>query len=133
MPLNGIQMKSKQFLLVQQQRTKRSPSTFCLLCSLRFYICCFPQMGGGQSIKKGFGEGVGFSSKSYDQGGGRSLLIEMGEKCWKNWSLTPLQKTKFKIKSNNKAKPWIKALQSLMKKIYEKFLKSRSIQNEKNL
>ena len=44
-------------------------------------------------------------------------------------------KTKFKIKSNNKANPWITrgiAKSSKRKqKLYEKFLKNRSIQNEK--
>ena len=44
-------------------------------------------------------------------------------------------KTKFKIKSNNKANPWItKGIAKSSKrkqKLYEKFLKNRSIQNEK--
>ena len=44
-------------------------------------------------------------------------------------------KTKFKIKSNNKANPWITrgiARSSKHKqKLFEKFLKNRSIQNEK--
>ena len=44
-------------------------------------------------------------------------------------------KTKFKVKSNNKANPWItKAIAKSSKrkqKLYEKFLKNRSIQNEK--
>ena len=44
-------------------------------------------------------------------------------------------KTKFKIKSNNKVNPWItKGFEKSSKykqKLYEKFLKHRSIQNEK--
>ena len=44
-------------------------------------------------------------------------------------------KTKFKIKSNNKANPWItKGIpksSKRKKKLYEKFLRNRSIQNEK--
>ena len=44
-------------------------------------------------------------------------------------------KTKFKVKSNKKANPWItKGIAKSSKrkqKLYEKFLKSRSIQNEK--
>ena len=46
-----------------------------------------------------------------------------------------LPKTKFKIKSNNKANPWItKGILKSSKpkqKLYEEFLKNRSIQNEK--
>ena len=49
--------------------------------------------------------------------------------------MTVFQKTKFKIKSNNKANPWItKVIAKSSKrkqKLCEKFLKSRSIQNEK--
>ena len=44
-------------------------------------------------------------------------------------------KTKFKIKSNNKANPWITKSTAKSSKrkqnLYEKFLKNRSIQNEK--
>ena len=49
--------------------------------------------------------------------------------------MTASQKTKFKIKSNNKVNPWITrgiAKSSKHKqKLYEKSLKNRSIQNEK--
>ena len=44
-------------------------------------------------------------------------------------------KTKFKIKSNNKANPWttkdIAKSSKRKQKLHEKFLKNRSIQNEK--